>query len=81
MRKIRRPHFKKDAKEFCFEALLGFCPVTGREFHIQRDFLKEHCFGHQTPANCFCSECLTFLYKERKRKVKRGTPVFFGKIV
>jgi len=80
VRKIRRLHFKKDTREFCFDALADFCPVTGKEFHLRRIFLEKHVSGHRTSSNCFCSECGIFLYKD-KEKNKRGLPVFFGKIV
>lgn len=78
--KKRRLHFKKDIREFCFDALADFCPVTGKEFHLQRDFLEEHCSGHRTPSNCSCSECGIFLYKDKERS-KRGRPFCFSRIV
>ena len=81
MKDLRRLHFKKDTREFCFDALADVCPVTSREFHIRRIYVGAHILIHRTPANCVCSECKILLYKERKERVKRGMPVFFGKIV
>jgi hypothetical protein len=80
MKDLRRLHFKKDIRNFCFEALVDFCPVTGKEFYLRRSFLEKHVSGHRTPSKCFCSECGIFLYKDEERN-KRGLPVFFGKIV
>jgi len=81
VRKIRRLHFKKDAKEFWFDTLVDVCPVSGREFHIRRIYLGGHILNHRTPAKCVCTECGIPLYKEKKKRIKRGMPVFFGKIV
>ncbi|MFA5084240.1 MAG: hypothetical protein WC475_02570 [Candidatus Paceibacterota bacterium] len=77
MRKTRRLHFKSNAEKFCFGALLDACPVTGRDFHIVRKFLAIHIWGRRTPADCSCSECGSFLYKEKREKAKRGMPFCF----
>jgi len=76
----RKFHFKPDTKKFCFDNLVELCPVTGKKFHVHRVFLEEHSSWHRVPADCFCSECLNFLYKERRKKDERGNSAFFGKI-
>lgn len=77
----RRLHFKKNTREFCFETLTTFCPVSGKGFYIRRDFLEEHGHSYRTAADCFCNECSMFLYKEGKKRVKRGAPISLGKSV
>lgn len=81
MKDLKRSHFKKNTREFCFDALAKFCPVSGKDFHLKRIFLGKHGLGYRASANCFCSECSTFLYKEKRININRGAPLVLGKIV
>lgn len=65
--KIRRLHFKEGItiKDFRFENITNFCPITKREFHIENQFLREHRWGWKTPTNCRCAECHVILFKVR----------------
>jgi len=73
--KLKRSHFKRNAKTFCFENIAKTCPITRKPFEIAPEKLEKYVYGKISRRKQCCNQCHRVLYVEKKIK-KEISPFF-----